>query len=77
MQKNVLATRIATVLVIGFGLYVWGYNTFNPAPKLSDKDYECRQLIRDMQGAKTLAEDDFAKQKFAVSCGDWRMPSAK
>jgi hypothetical protein len=77
MQKNVLATRIATVLVISFGVYVWIHSTFNPAPKLSDKDYECRQLIRDIQGAKTLAEDDFAKQRFATRCGDWRMPSAQ
>ena len=77
MQKNVLATRIVVGLVGAFLLYVWIYNTFNPAPKLSDKDYECRQLIRDINGAKTQAEDDFAKQRFATRCGDWRMPSAK
>jgi len=77
MQKDVIATRIATVLVVAFGIYVWIHSTFNPAPTLSDRDYECRQLIRDMQGAKSQAEDDFAKQKFATRCGDWRMPIAK
>jgi len=76
-MQNVLATRIATGLVVAFGIYVWIYNTFNPAPKLSDKDYECRQLIRDINRTKTQAEDDFAKQRFATRCGDWRMPSDK
>jgi hypothetical protein len=68
-NKNQMVKR-AFGLVIIFSIAA----VFGCAPTLSDRDLQCRQLVRDGQEAKTQAEYDYAKQKFVQQCNGWKDP---
>ena len=75
MTPKTKANLIAGAIFAAPVLLLWYCGS--TAPKESDKDFNCRALIRDGRDAKTQAEFDYAKKKFVDNCSDWKDPREK
>lgn len=72
MTPKLKANLIAGAIFAAPVFLLWYCST--KVPTLSDRDLQCRQIVRDVANAKTQAENDYAKQKFGEQCNGWKDP---